>query len=91
VMRPDLTAVITSVTEQVRSERQTKKLTVRSRSSTLLGSSGGLLATSGALLHVHIHATSGFGFGDEDLSSLLENAGTVLDGIKGLVEVAGNS
>jgi len=69
-----------------------KTLTVRSSSGAFLGSGGGLLAASSStLLHILIHTTSGFGFLDELLSSFLVEASTVLDGVKGLVEVAGNS
>jgi hypothetical protein len=70
--------------------KQNQKLTVGSRSGTLLGSTSHLLASSGALLHGHLHASSGFSFGNEGLGRLLENASAVLDGVVGLVEVTGN-
>jgi hypothetical protein len=65
------------------------KLTVRGKGTALLGSSS-FLASSSALLHGHLHTACGFGFGDEDLGSLLEHASAVLNGIVRLVEVAGD-
>ena len=38
-----------------------------------------------------IHTTSGFGFLDELLSGLLVETSAILDGVKSLVKVAGNS
>ena len=68
-----------------------EKPTVRSTGSAFLGSGSGLLASaSNTLLHVHVHTSSSFGFLDELLSSLLVDASAVLDGVKGLVEVASN-
>lgn len=66
--------------------KQNQELTARGGSSALLGSSGGLLATSGALLHVHVHTTSGFGFCSESLGGLLVDAESLLYGIVGVVE-----
>ena len=66
------------------------RLTVRSGSTALLGSSSGLLASSSTLLHIHVHTSSSFGLGNENLGSLLVDASAVLDGIVGFVEVTGN-
>lgn len=90
--RPDLTAACVSVSAKKRkSRREVEELTVRSSSDAFLGSGSGLLAAaSSTLLHVLIHTTSGFGFLDELLSSLLVETSTVLDGVKSLVEVAGD-
>jgi hypothetical protein len=86
VTRPDLTAFALSSVKVQATVSDTQNLTVRGKGTVLLGS-GSFLASSSALLHRHLHASSGLGFGDEDLSCLFEDAGAVFDSVVSLVEV----
>jgi hypothetical protein len=86
-----LDSYITSLCERKRRQGEESTPTVWSRGTALLGSSSALLASSSTLLHVHVHASSSFGLGNENLGCLLVNTSAVLDGIVGFVEVTGNS
>lgn len=63
---------------------------VGGRGVALLGGSG-LLGSAGSLLHILIDATSVFGILDESQGGLLVDAAAILDGVKAIVEVSGDS
>lgn len=70
--------------KQFESEELT--LTVRSRSTAFHGGSSALLASSSALLHIHVHTASSLSLFDEFLTSLLVDAESLLDSIVGVVK-----